>query len=238
MFRKIRILAEPGEAIQDNIVLQCTTASLPSVIGHPEKGWAWQLRSAGNTFGIGTDAWENREISRSGGPPDRVEDMLPSHPAGIKRRSPMPRLTSALLLLLIATAPVLAEDMPVNADAIKWAPAPPFMPAGAKMAVIAGDPSKDGIFVLRLMMPADYQIPAHNHPTSEYVTVLSGDFNMGMGDKLDEAHGMHLTAGGFGVAPAGMNHFAWTTSATIVQVHGEGPFAITYVNPAEDPAKK
>ena len=148
------------------------------------------------------------------------------------------KFTSAVLLLLVSTAPLLADDMPVNADAIKWGPVPPFLPAGAKMAVVAGDPSKDGIFVLRLKMPANYKIPAHNHPTSEYVTVLSGDFNIGMGDKLDEAKGMHLTAGGFGVAPAQMNHFAWTTSATIVQVHGEGPFAITYVNPADDPSKK
>jgi hypothetical protein len=148
------------------------------------------------------------------------------------------KFTSAVLLLLVGTAPLLADDMPVNADAIKWAPVPPFLPAGAKMAVIAGDPSKDGIYVLRLQMPANYKIPAHNHPTSEYVTVLSGDFHIGMGDKLDEAKGMHLTAGGFSVAPAQMNHFAWTTSATIVQVHGKGPFAITYVNPADDPSKK
>ena len=92
--------------------------------------------------------------------------------------------------------------------------------------------------MLRLKMPAGYKIAAHNHPTSEYVTVLSGNFHIGMGDKLDEAKGIELTAGGFGVAPARMNHFAWTTSDTIVQVHGEGPFALTYVNPADDPSKK
>ncbi|MER9774391.1 cupin domain-containing protein [Mesorhizobium sp. M0220] len=68
--------------------------------------------------------------------------------------------------------------------------------------------------------------------------MLSGNFHIGMGDKLDEAKGVELTAGGFGVAPAAMNHFAWTTSDTIIQVHGEGPFKITYVNPADDPSKK
>jgi len=58
-----------------------------------------------------------------------------------------------------------------------------------------------------------------------------------MGDKLDKAKGIHLATGGFGVAPAHMNHYAWTMSHTIVQVHGEGPFAITYVNKADDPSQ-
>jgi hypothetical protein len=59
-----------------------------------------------------------------------------------------------------------------------------------------------------------------------------------MGDKLDETKGQELKAGGFVEAPAKMNHYAWTTSETVVQVHGQGPFAITYVNPADDPSKK
>jgi len=69
------------------------------------------------------------------------------------------------------------------------------------------------------------------------VTVISGDFNLGMGDKLDENKGMLLTAGGYAEAPAKMNHYAWASSPTVVQVHGQGPFAITYVNPADDPQK-
>jgi hypothetical protein len=56
-----------------------------------------------------------------------------------------------------------------------------------------------------------------------------------MGDKLDPAKGKELGAGGFATAPAKMNHFAWTTSPSVVQVHGIGPFAITYVDPADDP---
>ncbi|MER9894096.1 cupin domain-containing protein [Mesorhizobium sp. M0119] len=150
----------------------------------------------------------------------------------------MLKLASALALLLVGTAPLFADEMPMNAKDIKWGPAPAVIPAGAEMAVISGDPSKDGAYVLRLKTPAGYKIAAHNHPTTEYVTVVSGNFHIGMGDKLDEAKGVELTAGGFGVAPAGMNHFAWTTSDTIIQVHGEGPFKITYVNPADDPSKK
>ena len=86
-------------------------------------------------------------------------------------------------------------------------------------------------------MPANYKVAAHNHPTTEYVTVLSGDFHVGMGDKLDAQKGQLLRAGGFAEAPAKMNHYAWVTSETVVQVHGNGPFAITYVDPADDPSK-
>lgn len=127
---------------------------------------------------------------------------------------------------------------PMNADGIKWSDIPPVFPQGAQMTVISGDPSKDGLYVVRLKMPANYKILAHNHPTTEYVTVLSGSFHVGMGDKLDETKGQELKAGGFVEALAKMSHYGWTTSETIVQVHGQGPFAITYVNAADDPSKQ
>jgi quercetin dioxygenase-like cupin family protein len=126
----------------------------------------------------------------------------------------------------------------VNADDVKWGPVPTAFPAGAQIAVISGDPFKEGLYVVRLKMPTNYKIPAHNHPTSEYVTVLSGDFHIGMGDKLDAQKGQLLRAGGFAAAPAKMNHYAWCSGETVVQVHGQGPFAITYVDPADDPSKK
>jgi len=123
----------------------------------------------------------------------------------------------------------------VNSSDLKWGPAPPAFPAGAQMAVLAGDPGKAGTFVVRLKMPAGYKIPAHHHPTDEYVTVISGDFSLGMGDKLDAAKSAHLTAGGFAEAPAQMNHFAWTKNGAVAQVSADGPFAMTYVNPTDDP---
>ena len=126
----------------------------------------------------------------------------------------------------------------VNPSDLKWGPAPAVFPKGAKLAVLSGDPSKPGPFVIRLKMPAGYRIAAHHHPTDEYVTVISGDFRLGMGDKLDKAKTKALAAGGFGVAPQGMNHYAWTKTGTVVQVSAEGPFAMVYVNPADDPSKK
>ena len=135
---------------------------------------------------------------------------------------------------LAAVAAVSAHAQ-MNTDALKWGPAPAVLPKGAEIAVLSGDPGKAGLFTIRLRMPAGYAIPAHHHPTSEYVTVISGDFGLGMGDKLDKAKGMTLHPGGFAEAPAGMNHFAWAESDAIVQVHAEGPFALTYANPADDP---
>jgi anti-sigma factor ChrR (cupin superfamily) len=145
-------------------------------------------------------------------------------------------LSAGAVLLIIATG-ALAEGMPVNADGLHWGDAPPVLPKGAQLAPVSGDPGKDGLYVIRLKMPTGYRIAAHNHPTAEYVTVLSGNFHIGMGNKLDESKGQELRAGGFAEAPAGMAHYAWTSSETVIQVHGQGPFAITYVNPADDPSK-
>ena len=106
------------------------------------------------------------------------------------------------------------------------------------MAVLAGDPEKKGLFVVRLKTPSGYKIPAHQHPTAEAVTVISGDLHYGMGDKLDESKAEKLGPGGFIDMPANMNHYAFAGGGeVIIQIAGEGPFAIKYVNPADDPSK-
>jgi quercetin dioxygenase-like cupin family protein len=150
----------------------------------------------------------------------------------------MKNIAVALALLLVTGSTAWADAVALNTGNIKWGDAPAVFPKGAKFAVIAGDPTTKGIFVARLMLPAKYRIPAHNHPTDEYITVISGGLYVGMGDQLDQSKGEKLGPGGFAVAPAGMNHYAWTTGKTVVQVEAEGPFGMTYVNPAEDPTKK
>lgn len=128
-----------------------------------------------------------------------------------------------------------AQGMAV--DAIKWGPAPPVLPKGGQMAVLSGDPGKSGPFTARLKMPAGYKIPAHQHPHNEPVTVISGELNFGMGDKLDEKGAQKLGPGGFVDLPANINHFAFASVETVIQINSEGPFAIKYVNPADDPSK-
>ena len=133
---------------------------------------------------------------------------------------------------------VLPLQISLSQTAVKWGPAPAVFPKGAKMAVMSGDPSKSGLFTARLEMPKGYKIAPHFHPTDEYVTVISGDLQLGMGDKLDTKKAMDLKAGGFATAPATQHHWAIARARTVIQVHAIGPFALTYVNPADDPSKK
>ena len=129
-----------------------------------------------------------------------------------------------------------AHVMLVPAD-LKWADVP-SLPPGAKVAVIEG-PLNDAVpFTFRLKFPANYNVPAHWHPAIEHVTVISGTFNMGIGDKLDPSKTMPLSAGSVAIMQPKTNHFAWTKEETIVQVHGIGPWAINYVNQTDDPRKK
>ncbi|GAC1329507.1 MAG: hypothetical protein NVSMB26_05850 [Beijerinckiaceae bacterium] len=148
----------------------------------------------------------------------------------------------AMMFLLFGTAPLLAEDahpdIVKGPGDIKWGPAPPNSPPGAQMAIISGDPSKSGPYVLRMKVPATFKIPPHHHPTAENLTVLSGTFHAGMGDKFDEKNGITLEPGAFVSMPANMNHFGWASAETIMQFHGQGPFKIEYVNAADDPSKK
>jgi len=127
-----------------------------------------------------------------------------------------------------------------SASEIQWKEGPPSLPAGAKFALLEGEPSKDGFFVMRLRLPAGYHIPPHTHPKTERVTVISGTFSIAMGEELAHDKAYTLATGAFGFWPAGMKHAAWAETETVLQVHGVGPWTINYLNPADDPrnAKK
>jgi hypothetical protein len=135
-----------------------------------------------------------------------------------------------------------AKDMDhvvVRPETIKWGPAPASLPAGAQLAVLAGAPGKKGApFVIRAKFPDGYKVPPHWHPTDENVTVIQGTLMVGKGDKFSADASQALPAGSFARMPRDMRHFAWTKGETIIQVHGIGPFAITYVNADDDPRKK
>jgi hypothetical protein len=151
--------------------------------------------------------------------------------------------TLVIASLLVATTysvfAVAADDhhATVQPDALKWT-APAAYGPGAQLSVVKGDPTKDGTYIVRLKVPAGFKIAAHVHPNDENVTVLSGSFNIGTGDKLDEKHGMAVKAGGYSFVAKGMTHYAWFTEDTVLQLHGIGPQGVTYVNPADDPRKK
>lgn len=126
----------------------------------------------------------------------------------------------------------------VNPGNMKWGPAPPSLPRGAKVTVLSGNPEKDGMFTIRLKFPPGYAIAPHSHPADEFVTVISGQLSLGMGARMRRARAANLVAGGFAHAPARMNHYAFTRSGAVVQITSQGPFAVTYVNPADDPRRR
>jgi quercetin dioxygenase-like cupin family protein len=118
---------------------------------------------------------------------------------------------------------------------IQWKDGPPSLPKGAKIAVLEGDPAKEGMFVMRVKVPDGFHIPAHTHPKPERVTVIQGIFKLAMGDTPKLADARVLPPGTYGVWPPGMVHAVWIEGETIVQFHGMGPWMINYVNPADDP---
>jgi rhodanese-related sulfurtransferase/quercetin dioxygenase-like cupin family protein len=155
------------------------------------------------------------------------------------------RLSSTLLILLaFAPLAVAAQESHESIEAtlsrpreIKWVDGPPSLPKGAKMAVLEGDPNKEGPFVFRVKAPDGYRIPPHTHPKTERVTVIAGTFHIGMGEKFDAKAAQAMPAGTYGHWPPGMKHFVWVEGETIAQFHGDGPWIINYLNPADDPRK-
>ena len=147
---------------------------------------------------------------------------------------------AVLSLAYVSAAPPHDEKdhVVVTPEDIKWVDGPPSLPSGAKIVMLEGDPSKEGAFVMRAKMPDGYKIMPHTHPKDERVTVLSGTLHMGMGEKFDEKATKAMPAGSYGRTGAGVKHFAFAKGMTVIQVHGIGPWAIDYVNPADDPRKK
>jgi quercetin dioxygenase-like cupin family protein len=141
---------------------------------------------------------------------------------------------AAAVVALLGASPVHAQQ---HAKKLTWGPAPPVLPAGAKMAVVSGDPGKAAPFVVQLDLPNGYVVPPHFHPTDEHVTVKTGQFRYAMADKVDEKATKSLRPGQSVNLKANMHHFAMARGRTVVAVSAMGPFAITYVNPADDPSK-
>jgi hypothetical protein len=144
----------------------------------------------------------------------------------------------ALALVAGATVGAPADHGVFPPGAITWQDGPPSLPKGAKLAVLEGDPTKPGLFTMRLWMPAGYQIMPHWHPAVEHVTVVSGTFHVGMGDTFEANKAGALPVGTFAFLAPKMHHFAWADGETVIQLHGEGPWQINYLDPANDPRKK
>lgn len=150
-------------------------------------------------------------------------------------------LSLASLVIFGATVRLQAAEQHhtvVHAEAVKWGPAPPSLPAGAQASVLLGSPAKEGPFVLRLKFPPGFTVPPHRHSKDEFVTVISGMFAIASGEKIDRATAKALPAASFVHLPAGMPHYAIAETEAVVQINGMGPFDVVYVNPNDDPRNK
>ncbi len=155
----------------------------------------------------------------------------------------MKTIVSITTAAAILTGGAIAANAQTKAHVIsdvkeaQWGPAPPMLPAGAQIAVLAGNPMGNSAYTVRLKFPANYIIPAHSHPTDENVVVVSGAVTFGMGSDFvrNAAGNKTLKPGGFALMPAGMNHFAFTTTETTIVLFGQGPVEFKYAHAADDP---
>ena len=198
------------------------------------------------------DDGRNRWLGRSGlgspsnrhgacADPPRAQ-IRPAAVAGGRSITPSLKVDMYARILMLAVSVLLAANtaaaQATKAAKLSWGPAPPFLPAGAKFALVSGDPGKAGPYAIQLDMPNGYTIPPHWHPTDEHVTVKTGHFRYGMGDKMEAKAPKSLRPGQSVNLKANMRHYAQAQGRTLVTVSGIGPFAITYVNGTDDPRNK
>jgi hypothetical protein len=143
----------------------------------------------------------------------------------------MTRVLSLLLAAAVAAglqAPDHGGHRALAPDGVEWAPLGPTM----SVAILSGVPQQDGSpFVLRLKLAGGATVAPHWHPVDEHLTVLSGRFHMGTGERFDKAAGDALDPGAYALMPKSAVHFAWVEEETVVQIHGVGPFKTYFVEP-------
>src|SRR6202142_1993237 len=123
----------------------------------------------------------------------------------------------------------------IHSEDILWKPFPAFPPA-ARLAVLVGDPTKPGPYLIRVKVPAGTKMLSHRHPEDRIYTVISGVFYIGLGDQFDETKLTANAPGSVIVLPGGQPHFHWAKSGEYVtQVSAIGPLGLAYIDPVNDP---
>lgn len=119
-------------------------------------------------------------------------------------------------------------------DNLTWSSFDAF-PPGAKAVILAGDPRQAGPFMLRVKIPPNYKVAPNWQTATVYVTVLSGRYHIGIGDKFNPKYGKTLPSAGSVIIPADSHLYFWTNTGAVLEIHGIGPWEIHYVNSADDP---
>lgn len=139
----------------------------------------------------------------------------------------------------VVAASASMEKNVFTPDAIPYGPAPSFVPPGAQLAVLEGNPlASSGDYTVRLKMPDGYRIAPHWHPQRENVTIISGTLKVGMGDHFEEGTMGSFPAGSFAFLDPNMHHYVMASGEVVVQIHGMSPVQFTYINADDDPGRK
>lgn len=123
-------------------------------------------------------------------------------------------------------------------EAIDWKPFPAFPPS-VRLAILVGEPSQPGPYVIRVKMPAGEKLMPHSHPEDRIYTVMSGVFYIGLGEQFDPTRLNAYPPGSVIVLPGNTPHFHWAKSGEYVtQVTAIGPLGLDYLDRANDPRAK
>ena len=146
------------------------------------------------------------------------------------------KLMPFVLGLLTVSYACAETGVPASSE-LKWGNAPASLPAGARVAMLKGDLARAGALVFRMKLPAGYRLDPQSSPAIERIFVVSGALNLGSGKRFDEKRTIPLSAGYVQLLDKSP-YFGFTTEETVVEIEGTGPFAVTYVNPADNPVNR
>jgi quercetin dioxygenase-like cupin family protein len=148
----------------------------------------------------------------------------------MRERNKVSLVVLVLLGLSPAATPAAEVAQIVQPEKMKWVDNPQV--PGSKIALVLGDPKKPGPYVLRLRIPPYTKTPPHSHPDSRQVTVLSGSWNLGEGERFDPTLATRLTTGAFVLEAAKVVHYNFTAEdEAVVQISGTGPTTTYYIKP-------
>jgi quercetin dioxygenase-like cupin family protein len=123
---------------------------------------------------------------------------------------------------------ILPED-------VDWKPLQAFPPS-ARLAVLIGEPTQAGPYVMRVKVPSGVKLMPHRHPEDRVYTVMSGVFYIGLGDRFNGDEVTAYPPGSVIVLPGDTRHFHWAKSGEYVtQVTAIGPLGLEYRNAKDDP---
>lgn len=155
----------------------------------------------------------------------QVKPVVPAAPSQLPTAKPYVQGNLRDKIKLILLRP---ED-------IEWKEGPSGMPKGCSMTLMDGDPQTTNLYAMRLKMPLGYEVPPHWHMLDEHITVISGTFRVGLGEKFDTKETVSLKAGSYLVIPARINYYIWASEETVIQVNNKGPWNIHYARFKDDP---